>query len=68
MQVFATYGKGPRGMAEAQGVPFLGDVPMDPNLLKACEQGEAFTSVYPNSNAATPFTRIVQGVLDATGK
>lgn len=53
-------------MAEAHGVPFLGDVPMDPNLLKACEEGEAFTTVYPNSPAAKPFSRIVKAVIDAT--
>lgn len=53
-------------MAEDHGVPFLGEVPMDPNLLKACEEGEAFTTLYPDSAAAKPFGEIVQGVLNAT--
>lgn len=53
-------------MAEAHRVPFLGEVPMDPNLLKACEEGEAFTTVYADSPAAKPFARIVQGIVEAT--
>lgn len=64
--VFAAFGKGPRGMAESHGVPFLGSVPMDPNLLKACEEGEAFTTVYADSPAAKPFAKIVGAVVGAT--
>eukprot|EP00903_Cladosiphon_okamuranus_P005845 g5786.t1 len=64
--VFAAFGEGPRGMAESYGVPFLGSIPMDPNLLKACEEGEAFTTVYADSPAAKPFGKIVGAVVDAT--
>lgn len=53
-------------MAKAYGVPFLGQVPLDPNLLKACEEGEAFTTVYTESPAAKPFGKIVASVIDAT--
>lgn len=53
-------------MAKANGVPFLGQVPLDPNLLKACEEGEAFTTVYADSPAAKPFGRIVTAILDVT--
>eukprot|EP00752_Nemacystus_decipiens_P018200 g16329.t1 len=64
--VFAAFGAGPRGMAETFGVPFLGSIPMDPNLLKACEEGEAFTTEYADSPAAKPFGKIVGAVVDAT--
>lgn len=64
--VFAAFGAGPRGMAESYGVPFLGSIPMDPNLLKACEEGEAFTTEYADSPAAKPFGKIVGAVVDAT--
>eukprot|EP00904_Undaria_pinnatifida_P006265 jgi/Undpi1/2769/HiC_scaffold_14.g06146.m1 len=64
--VFAPFGKGPRGMAESYGVPFLGAIPMDPNLLKACEEGEAFTTEYKDSPAARPFGKIVDAVVEAT--
>ena len=64
--VFTEFGSGPRGMAESYGVPFLGKIPMDPNLLKACEDGEAFTTEYADSPAAKPFGRIVKAVVDAT--
>lgn len=53
-------------MAESYGVPFLGAIPMDPNLLKACEEGEAFTTIYADSPAAKPFGKIVKAVVDAT--
>ncbi|CAM9941616.1 unnamed protein product [Discosporangium mesarthrocarpum] len=65
-EVFTSYGQGPRGMAEAHGVPLLGRIPLDPNLLKACEEGEAFTEKYPSSPAAGPFERVVEALLDAT--
>lgn len=64
--VFTSFGKGPRGMAESYGVPFLGSIPMDPNLLKACEEGEAFTTMYADSPAAKPFVQIVGAIVDAT--
>ena len=53
-------------MAESYGVPFLGAIPMDPNLLKACEEGEAFTTEYKDSPAARPFGKIVDAVVEAT--
>lgn len=40
LQVFPAAGGGPRGMAQKFGVPFLGTVPLDPNLQSAGEQGK----------------------------
>lgn len=56
----------PRSMAKAFDVPYLGCIPMDPNLMKACEEGKSFLEVYPVSTAARQFSEIVQKVLDAT--
>ncbi|CAM9435796.1 unnamed protein product [Choristocarpus tenellus] len=64
--VFTPFGEGPRGMAEKYGVPYLGRIPLDPNLLKACEKGEAFTVKYPSSPAGPPFGQIVEALLIAT--
>jgi hypothetical protein len=36
--VFPTSGEGPAGMAAAFGVPFLGKLPMDPNLTACTEK------------------------------
>ena len=40
--VFPPTGYGPRGMATKFNVPYLGTLPLDPNLLKACEDGTCF--------------------------
>ncbi|KAG5189034.1 nucleotide-binding protein 1 [Tribonema minus] len=63
----AAEGGGAAGMAAKTGVPYLGPVPLDPNLLRACEEGRSFLEAYPMSAAAKPFAAIVDGVLKATG-
>ncbi|CAM9366802.1 unnamed protein product [Chrysoparadoxa australica] len=50
--VFPAAGAGPAGMAAKFGVPYLGHIPLDPNLLSACEQvclGNTPTSSKANS-------------------
>lgn len=58
----------PQSMAAAFGVEYLGKLPMDKNMLKACENGESFLVNYPNSPAAAPFTQIVKKIVDITSK
>merc|ERR550539_882194 len=36
--VFAPTGTGPQGMAMKYNVPYLGAIPLDPNLLHSCEE------------------------------
>jgi len=31
------------------GVPFLGKIPLDPRLARACDEGKSFLEEYPNS-------------------
>lgn len=45
-------GGGAEGMARDHGIPFWGRLPMDPELLQACENGEAFVKTNPESPAA----------------
>lgn len=61
--VFPPSGNGPRGMAEKFAVPYLGKLPLDPNLLKACEDGVSFVEKYPSSPAASPLNAIVDGLI-----
>merc|ERR1712146_328008 len=42
----------PHLMSTKFEVPFLGSIPLDPNLLKACDEGESFVENYPSSPAA----------------
>ena len=51
-------------MANDFGVPYLGRLPLDPCLLKACEDGESYLEKFPTGVAVKPLTAIMQGVLD----
>jgi Mrp family chromosome partitioning ATPase len=63
--MFAPSHGGPRSMAEKFNVPFLGSLPLDPNLLKACEDGLSFVDHYPDSSAARPLNEIVDNLVKA---
>lgn len=63
--VFPSSGGGPRGMAEHFGVPYLGGLPLDPNLLKSCEDGKCFVQTYSDSSAAGPLNSLVDKVVKA---
>lgn len=62
-EVFPTYGGGPKGMAEKFNVPYLGKLPLDTNLLKACEEGTSFVDKYPSSPATFPLNGIVDKLI-----
>ena len=53
----------PQSMARKFGVPYLGALPMDPNLTQACEKGVNFLAQYPDSTASAPLQSIVQNML-----
>ena len=57
---------GPEAMAASFAVPFLGRLPMDPNMLASCERGEGFLDTHPGSTAAAPFRSIVDKIVSAT--
>ena len=53
----------PQSMCAAFGVPYLGRLPMDPNVMRSCETGTNFLQSFPNSAAARPLRDIVQQVV-----
>ena len=61
--VFPSSGGGPRGMAEKFNVPYLGKLPLDPNLLKSCEEGTSFVDKYPSSPATSSLNNIVDKLI-----
>jgi len=61
--VFAPYGSGPKGMAEKFNVKYLGALPLDPNLLKACEDGICFVQHYKTSPAVRYMNNIVDKIV-----
>ena len=61
--VFPPFGKGPKGMAEKFNVPYLGKLPLDPNLLKACEDGVSYVDHFPSSPGVVPLNDIVDKLI-----
>ncbi|MCK9273574.1 MAG: P-loop NTPase [Syntrophales bacterium] len=55
---------GGQKMAEEMGVPFLGTIPIDPNIVEASDKGMPFVYHYSDSEAATAFRNAVQPLLD----
>jgi len=62
-EVFAPSFGGPKVMAENFGVPYLGAIPLDPNLLKCCEEGLSFVECFGNSPAVKPLNKVCDEVL-----
>jgi NUBPL iron-transfer P-loop NTPase len=64
--IFSGGGTTPESMASKFGVPYLGRLPMDPNMMNACERGESFLQAYAASDAAPAFAQIVNKIVEYT--
>ncbi len=53
----------PTGMAKSYSVPYLGSIPLDLNLMRACERGVSFTSDYVGSSAFQSFAGVVKSIV-----
>mmetsp|Transcript_6930 Transcript_6930/g.15935 ORF Transcript_6930/g.15935 Transcript_6930/m.15935 type:complete len:326 (-) Transcript_6930:69-1046(-) len=69
-EIFAATTGGAEAMATSMGVPFLGSLPLDPELLRACEAGKPYLTYNEDpdaplpaeSNARSAFRSIVAGI------
>jgi Mrp family chromosome partitioning ATPase len=50
----------PLTMSKKFNVPYLGKLPMDPNMMKCCENGLNFLENFPDSAASQPLRDIVE--------
>jgi Mrp family chromosome partitioning ATPase len=66
VDVFDASARGAEMMAARFGVPYLGGVPMDPNLTRSCEEGKPFLEAFRASPAAEQFSSIVEAILRQT--
>jgi Mrp family chromosome partitioning ATPase len=57
--IFAPTTGGGEALAKDTGVPFLGKVPLDPRIGKACDFGENFLDAYPDSPASKAILDII---------
>jgi len=57
-------------MATEMKIPFLGSIPLDPELLNACDRGESYFSseeiLKKPSPAYAPFHKVIQNILAST--
>ena len=60
-QIFGSGGG--RSMAEDMGVPFLGSIPIDMDVVASGDSGEPVVRSHPQSDAAGVFHHIVDGLL-----
>lgn len=55
-------------MARTLEVPFLGRVPLDPEVVVACDAGEPYVDKYATSGTAKAFTKIIESILQGTAQ
>ncbi|MEA1971222.1 MAG: iron-sulfur cluster carrier protein MrpORP [Thermodesulfobacteriota bacterium] len=55
-------------MASEMGVPFLGKIPIDSQIVEASDSGKPFVYHYSKTEAAKAFTGVVQPLLQIDGK
>jgi len=66
-QIFKATTGGARRLAKETGVPYLGAVPLDPRIGKACDYGESFFDSYPDSPACEALRKVVRRVAEEAG-
>ncbi|HNR34038.1 MAG TPA: iron-sulfur cluster carrier protein MrpORP [Candidatus Hydrogenedentes bacterium] len=54
-------------MANDMGVPFLGRIPLDPQVAEACDAGAPYVHHYARSETAKAFERVIQPILALDG-
>lgn len=55
---------GGESMAKQMGVPFLGRIPIEPQIVQACDFGKPFVFHYSQSKTAKTFQRILNPILE----
>jgi len=62
IDVFSSGGGGK--MAESMGVPFLGSIPIDPDIVKSGDAEKPYISSYAESGTAKRFSEIVERLIE----
>lgn len=68
-EVIDIFGRGGgKKMAEQFGVPFLGEIPIDPDIRKGGDSGVPIVESHPESTAAKAFNHIAETILNTIEK
>lgn len=59
---------GGRKLAEETGIPFLGEIPIDPRVAECGDMGEPMVSKYPDSDVARAYQAIAAKVVEEVSK
>jgi len=65
-QIFPPTTGGAQKMALEMNVPFLGRIPLDPQIARACDEGKFYMNAFPDSPATKEFEKVFQGIVDYT--
>jgi len=50
-------------MAQEEGVPFLGKIPLDPNIVKACDEGKVLLRNFAGTPGAKAFGEVAERIV-----
>jgi len=51
-------------MASEMNVPFLGSIPLEPNIVKSCDQGNPYIVNYSRDKAARSFKEVIRKIIE----
>lgn len=63
--IFPAITGGAEKMCKEMSIPFLGSVPLDPDLLKSCEKGQSFIANHANAQSAKHLKKVYENVLNS---
>jgi ATP-binding protein involved in chromosome partitioning len=59
---------GGENMAREMNIPFLGRIPIDPQIVHACDSGEPYIRQYSQNHAAQSFNEAIKPILELDKK
>jgi len=59
---FPTTG-GASKMCDEMGLKFLGGIPLDPRIARACDEGKFYLDEFPDSEATKAFSRVIEQIV-----
>lgn len=62
-QIFKSKSGGGEELAKHFKIPFLGKIPLDPNVMKCCENGISMVKEVPDSPSSKAFLNVVDSKL-----
>jgi len=66
-EIFAPTTGGAEKMCKDMSVPFFGKVPIDPLLARACDEGQNYCALYPDTPGVKAIMEIVSKIKSTVG-